>query len=306
MSNTYSINLPANEIVAALVKAQTDVATTSDQGLVDQQKLNARENIEALGSGDLADYAQTSGIYPDMAVGSASAVPFSGVSDLPSTLDGYGIEDAYTKTEIDSNFAGMVTDTVSGSIAAFIDGAGDNAMMKVVAENGTIIYRTGTNIWDEVWELGTIDVTTGSNANSSTNIRSKNYIPVVPNTQYYSTIDVARFYYDENQSYLFMESGQLATTPDSAHFMRIRTPKSYGTTYNNDISLNYPSTDTAYHAYTGSSFEITAGVSAEVSTYYGANNIWANTGDVSVTYPIDTKLYIDNKINAIMAAIANL
>ena len=49
--------------------------------------------------------------------------------------------------------------------------------------------------------------------------------------------------------------------------------------------------------------------SAEVSdiltTLYGQNNIWANTGDVEVTYPADTKLYIDNKITQAIAAALN-
>jgi hypothetical protein len=34
----------------------------------------------------------------------------------------------------------------------------------------------------------------------------------------------------------------------------------------------------------------------ELSTLYGTNNIWSDTGEVSVTYPADTKLYIDRKI----------
>lgn len=36
-----------------------------------------------------------------------------------------------------------------------------------------------------------------------------------------------------------------------------------------------------------------------VTTLLGDNNIWADTGNVAVTYPADTKLYIDKKIAAI-------
>jgi hypothetical protein len=38
--------------------------------------------------------------------------------------------------------------------------------------------------------------------------------------------------------------------------MRFTITSSYGTTYNNDISINYPSTDTSYHAYNGQTYTI--------------------------------------------------
>ena len=34
----------------------------------------------------------------------------------------------------------------------------------------------------------------------------------------------------------------------------------------------------------------------EIECFLGVNNIWADTGDVTVTYPVDTKTYIDKKI----------
>ena len=36
----------------------------------------------------------------------------------------------------------------------------------------------------------------------------------------------------------------------------------------------------------------------------GVNNFWVNTGDTSVTYPADTKLYVDKKIAALAAALS--
>jgi hypothetical protein len=38
----------------------------------------------------------------------------------------------------------------------------------------------------------------------------------------------------------------------------------------------------------------------EVKTLLGLNNVWCDTGDTSVEYPADTKLYIDRKINAMI------
>ena len=43
----------------------------------------------------------------------------------------------------------------------------------------------------------------------------------------------------------------------------------------------------------------------EIRTLLGTNNIWADTGDVSMDYRADTKLYIDNKITAAVAAALN-
>ena len=37
---------------------------------------------------------------------------------------------------------------------------------------------------------------------------------------------------------------------------------------------------------------------AELLSLYGNNNVWADTGDVSVTYRADTGLYIDKKLGA--------
>ena len=38
----------------------------------------------------------------------------------------------------------------------------------------------------------------------------------------------------------------------------------------------------------------------EIKSLKGNNNIWADTGDTSVEYCADTKLYIDKKINAMI------
>lgn len=45
--------------------------------------------------------------------------------------------------------------------------------------------------------------------------------------------------------------------------------------------------------------------SQEITTLLGQNNIWADTGDTSVTYRADTKLYIDNKITQAIANALN-
>lgn len=51
--------------------------------------------------------------------------------------------------------------------------------------------------------------------------------------------------------------------------------------------------------------EIPITPTTQIETLLGTNNIWADTGPVSVDYPADTKLYINNKIAAAIAAALN-
>lgn len=107
----------------------------------------------------------------------------------------------------------------------------------------------GFNQWDEVWELGGISGVDGSNMDSYTDrIRSKNYIPAIPNQSYYlcyldsrtATFFVA--YYDGNKNFIERIStskNTSITTPNDCYYMRFFLYSSSGvTTYNNDICIN--------------------------------------------------------------------
>lgn len=109
------------------------------------------------------------------------------------------------------------------------------------------------NQWDETWEVGSIDTTTGANVENSTVIRSKGYISITPNTSYYfkSPNVAVAFFYDSNKAYIAQSSAniwEVFTAPANAYYMRFRTSSDYGNTYNNNVSINYPSTITGYYA----------------------------------------------------------
>ena len=114
------------------------------------------------------------------------------------------------------------------------------------------------NKWDEDWELGYID-SQGNNTTSSVNIRSKNYIPIEPNTTYYlksgytTVVYCPIFYYDANKVFLSANLQQVwntvITTPPNASYIRFYMNSAYGNVYNNDIAINYPSTITDYSPY---------------------------------------------------------
>lgn len=108
--------------------------------------------------------------------------------------------------------------------------------------------------WDEEWELGNISPDTGENSSSSNRIRSTNYVPVNPETTYYiKTPETVGFrFYDSSKTFLgssynITKNNDVFTTPAGCYYLRFIVTNV--TVYANNISLNYPSTDHDYHAW---------------------------------------------------------
>lgn len=105
----------------------------------------------------------------------------------------------------------------------------------------------GFNLWDEEWEVGYID-SNGANTASTVNIRSKNYIPILPNTTYYLRIGYTTvvycpvFFYDVDKNFISASIQQVwnrtIVTPSNAAYMRFYINAAYGATYKNDICIN--------------------------------------------------------------------
>ena len=133
------------------------------------------------------------------------------------------------------------------------------------------VEQSGKNLWDEEWEVGSISEIHGTNTQATDRIRAKNYISVKQNTTYFfhegSTASMRLFTYDANKNYIgyvdVLPNSQI-TTGENVCYLRFRMFVAYGTTYNHDISINYPSTDHDYHPYTGRSIAIDLG-----QTVYG-------------------------------------
>jgi hypothetical protein len=174
----------------------------------------------------------------------------------------------------------LVNEEASGNPASFEDGADDVPVssLKVALEpiqlgSGDpspsnvrpIIAANGINVWDEEWEVG--GMVSGTPKPSTNQIRSKNYCACLGNTAYYlhtSKTDggnqnkfyLAIHWYDDNKNFIsFVYSNNGSTvSPSNAAYFKICTNSStvvYGATYNHDISINYPSTYTAYQPYQG-------------------------------------------------------
>ena len=171
--------------------------------------------------------------------------------------------------------AAFATDIASGSIASFLDGADDipmkGALVHVDPVQDLHGYDSpwpaggGVNQWDEDWESGYYNRTTGEKAGDSntTYLRSKNYIPCAPNTSYYfkspsvhasNDTYYAVLFYDADKNYISaINSGignTVRTTPQNARFMTFYIEVgTSGATYHNDIAINYPATVTTYSPY---------------------------------------------------------
>lgn len=180
------------------------------------------------------------------------------------------------------------------------------------------IYVTGKNVWDEDWELGGFN-SIGEPVPANDRIRSVNYTSIKPNTAYYfkTTNTLGVRYYDIDKVYIGSANGTntALTTPSNAYFLKLLILNT--TEYASDISVNYPSTDTSYHAYTGSTYTVTLEEAAyggsvdviagagqiideygnlvytlfepvNISALEGVNNVWCDTGNIKVTYKYKT------------------
>lgn len=116
---------------------------------------------------------------------------------------------------------------------------------EVMNYKGTGIKTTGRNLWDEEWENGYYDVTTGNKLEPADNICSKNFISVFASTRYYwkcdSNVGVWVLEYDSNKTYLgkyTLCNNSIFTTSSQTRYITFYTPRDYGTTYNHDICIN--------------------------------------------------------------------
>ena len=173
--------------------------------------------------------------------------------------------------------------------------------------NGTEIKTVGFNQWDEEWELGSIDGTTGQNQASNQTIRSANYISVLPNTVYCFTCISKKvssysflYGYDVNKNFVgrilydtqIGENNSLFTTPPNVSYVRFRWGALYGTTYLNDICINISDTSKngTYEPYQTSNLDI------PTSTYFpngmkSAGNVYDELTETKAITRVGSRAY---------------
>lgn len=126
------------------------------------------------------------------------------------------------------------------------------------------LKSSGINQWDEEWELGLYDSSTGEKFSNSSYVRSANAIKVSPNEVIYlkAPYQLAVFQYDVNGVYLGTRQFAYNTTitiPSDCHYIRFFVNStSYGTTYNHDICINFsnPNINGNYYPYEQDTLDI--------------------------------------------------
>ena len=111
------------------------------------------------------------------------------------------------------------------------------------------------NCWDETWEVGSINNTTGQNTATTDTWRCKGYIPVLPGTAYFLVNTKSRslryYWYTIDKSFISSNTAvnSIITSPADAYYLRVRSTTGEGALYENNVSVNSPSTVTTYQPY---------------------------------------------------------
>ncbi len=138
--------------------------------------------------------------------------------------------------------------------------------------NGNGIKTVGFNQWDEEWEVGGINSSSGHPATGNDRFRSKNFISLLPNVVYYAKIegltsnDFRMYYYDANKNFIGVGDWQYSgtfTTPNNAWFGKfVRVNKNTFTRGDICINISDPNRNGTYEPYTSST------LSLPISTYF--------------------------------------
>ncbi len=147
----------------------------------------------------------------------------------------------------------------------------------------------GFNQWDEEWESGWFDLTTGEKISSTARIRSKNMIRVIPNTTYYFKKPAGKlvyiYCYDANKNYIgYLDpfsttgSGGTFTMLAGARYMKFIVAN---TTYNHDICINLsnPSRNGEYEPYEKHSYPLDSSLTLRGIPKLDASNNLYYDGD---------------------------
>ena len=248
---TAASSLTANDLAAvAHVDAQAETGYESQKATMSQ--LGQYLNKEMQYATDLSKFP----------VGSQSPIP--ALNNLRDFL--YGQLPVNSASGSIANFTtslALPLVALKAYITAQGGGGTPSAPVAITGVDSVKIYQRGGNLWDGDWESGDIDIS-GNNTVNSSSIRSKNYIPISPNVAFYcvapSNYGRAR-YYDKNKNYIGATDkngytyigNTVRTMPSNAYYLRF----AFTTESGDSISVNYPSTDTQYHAYNPNSTEYT-------------------------------------------------
>lgn len=162
-----------------------------------------------------------------------------------------------------------------------------------------------SNQWDEEWENGGYYTNNGNKWGTTERIRNVNPIKVEPNTSYYiyvggSPADTKVLFYKADMTYIsnITRNNSDFTTPAECEYVNFMTGAAYGTTYGDNIAINFPVTVTTYNPYSNTVYTGTVGINGGVSrsAYVLLNDPdkWVTaTGTILFRYDAD---FMDRKL----------
>lgn len=275
---TYLLDTLVNSIKTSLInKLGLDPSTEVDLDdfpqLIDD--IPILDSVEELTVTENGTYAGTEGVTynpvnVNLPLGSKSVTANGTYTASDDSLQGYSevtvdIDDTdlyrdttdstYESVKTLSNCGAFPMLSLKVGIEPIQGGSGDPSPTNIRPISGwdeVNVNVCGTNVWDEEWKI------------DGAQFKAKNLIPVMPNTSYYfkSPLNAySAFKYDVNGNSLgpmavMTKDAVFATDSKTYYIWFSLSVNDYGTTYNNDISINYPSTDTEYHAYNGHTYTI--------------------------------------------------
>lgn len=267
------------------------------------------------------------GVYNSVAINVDDTLSISGVpADSKKTGDKInelksGINDLYNTA--------YVTESASGSVAHFVNGADNVPMKSVVIDTesaSATVTRTGKNLlqypyrsvdstYQNVTRVtnsdGSVTFNGTANANSYFNfvteldeitLKAGTYVLSANEVPQNALISVNVRVNGENKYNVNLTdtSNPVTFTPQEDGYLRCYVTIRSGAVINNwtvyPMLRRASDADGTYEPYAGETYEVTlvdGVVQEEIKSLLGINNIWSDAGDVEVEYRADTKLYID-------------
>ena len=244
------------------------------------------ETVDELNAGLSSAVKSVNDITPDSngnAEISASDVPANGMGERTTSGNPIEIEDGVAGNALD----------LSVELEPIQSGSGTPSPTNIRPITGRTeanVLRRGFNQWDEEWELGGFNGSTGQPDSFDDRIRSKNFCHCIPSQDYYgkAPVNCSLFiwWYDESNNFISFNNigARIITSPANAHYFKISTYGGAYTTYNNDICINIsdPAKNGTYEPYTGQTVTVSLGQ----TVYGGTLNV--STGELVVTHRYET------------------
>ena len=275
INNTEYTDAPQSEIEELLLRLKAKIG-----GEIEVDELNVTENgtydagVNKAYNPVTVELPLDSKTITENGTYTASDDNLAGFNEVTVAVEGYAkksIEN--TPTSIATfNASALPMPSLTVGIEAVQSGSGDPSPTNVRPISGHTeanVNVSGVNVWDEETQNGYWNTVNGAYVSVSGQLCCKKYISVKPSITYYfhkgSTTNQSEIMmYDKDNNYIgYLNTNRCVNksfeTPSNCYFITFNLGSNYGTTYLEDISINYPSTDTSYEPYNGQTYTIDLG-----------------------------------------------